>query len=112
MKLPGIDIQPIRTMVGGDGYHESINLSDAELLSTVAREMGEIMKIEGEPVVTRLYRWHYGIPQYHIGHSELLETIESELQKAGNIYVAGNAYHGIGLNDCVKQSYRIAQTLS
>ena len=101
-----------RTMVGGDGYHESISLSDDELKIMAHRELGSIMRIEGEPAISKLYRWTYGIPQYHIGHSALLETIKSELQNAGNLFVVGNAYHGIGLNDCVKQSYHVAQLVS
>ncbi len=97
-----------RTMVGGDGFHESVRMSDDELLSTVKNDMNDIMRISGEPKIVKMYRWKYGIPQYHVGHRKLLDTIESELKSIGGVHIAGNAYYGIGLNDCVKQAHKVA----
>lgn len=97
-----------RTMVGGDGDHASINLSDDELLEAVKKDLGEIIGINGEPEITRIYRWKYGIPQYRIGHSLIMASIEAELGRIGGIYIANNAYYGISLNDCVKQAYKVA----
>lgn len=101
-----------RTMVGGDGYHESVDLSEVELLAAVKTDLGEIMRITGEPKIVKMYRWKYGIPQYRVGHRKLLDTIERELKAIGGIHVAGNAYYGIGLNDCVKQSHRVAEQIA
>jgi oxygen-dependent protoporphyrinogen oxidase len=101
-----------RTMAGGDGDHESIELSDNELLALAKHDLGEIMGISGEPVIVKVYRWKEGIPQYRVGHRKLLDRIEGELNSIGGIYLAGNAYYGIGLNDCVKQSHRIAALIS
>lgn len=99
-----------RCMVGGDGNHESFNLSEAQLVKIVKEELAEIMKIDGEPEVVKTYRWKYGIPQFKIGHAERIARIEQELSRLGNISVTGNAYYGIGLNDCIKQSNRIASS--
>ncbi len=101
-----------RTMVGGDGFHESVDLTDEELLTAVKQDMGEIMHIDGEPHMVKMYRWKYGIPQYRVGHRKLLDTIEKELASIGGIHIAGNAYYGIGLNDCVKQSHKVAGLIS
>lgn len=100
-----------RSMIGGDGDHESMDLSDDELVAIVKRELDEILGIDGDPELVKLYRWKYGIPQFRIGHSKILDKIESELTTLGNIYVTGNAYHGIGLNDCIKQSYKVVNSL-
>lgn len=100
-----------RTMVGGDGFHESVKMSDEELLSAVKTDMKDIMRINGEPETVKMYRWKYGIPQYHVGHRKLLDTIESELKSIGGVHVAGNAYYGIGLNDCVKQAHKVADLI-
>ena len=100
-----------RCMVGGDGDHESMNLTDEELISTSKRELSEVMQITGEPELIKVYRWRHGIPQFRIGHSERIAKIERELSSLGNIAVTGNAYYGIGLNDCVKQSYRVVQEI-
>jgi oxygen-dependent protoporphyrinogen oxidase len=100
-----------RSMVGGDGDHQSAKLSEAELVSLVKSDLNSILGIAGDPTMTKIYRWEKGIPQYHIGHTEILSRIEIELRQLGNIYLAGNAYYGIGLNDCVRQSHRIVAEL-
>lgn len=100
-----------RTMVGGDGDHESADLSDDELISRVRKELESILEIEGEPDIARIYRWAKGIPQYRPGHSNIIDCLESELKTLGNIHITGNAYYGIGLNDCVRQSHRIITAL-
>lgn len=101
----------LRVMVGGDGDHESAAMSEAELLELVKRDLGQVMKISGEPELVKIYRWKYGIPQFRIGHSETLDRLESELRRVGGVHVTGNAYYGIGLNDCIKQSHKVIASL-
>lgn len=98
-----------RTMVGGDGNHESMKLSDRELIEQVRNDLDGLLGVKGEPELIRLYRWEKGIPQFIIGHSETMTDIEIELDRLGHLYITGNAYYGIGLNDCIKQSYKISQ---
>lgn len=100
-----------RTMVGGDGDHAVMDLTDGELVDVVEKDLGAIMQLKGDPEVVKIYRWRRGIPQFKIGHQGRLDRIEGELARLGNIYVTGNAYYGIGLNDCVKQSHRVVQQL-
>ncbi|MEW6050949.1 MAG: protoporphyrinogen oxidase [Candidatus Zixiibacteriota bacterium] len=100
-----------RTMVGGDGDHESAGLSHSELVELVRRDLDAIVGISGTPEITRIYRWRHGIPQFHIGHSGIMKQIETELALIGNLHITGNAYYGIGLNDCIKQSHRVAQVV-
>ncbi len=63
-----------RTMVGGDGDHASIELSDDQLLAAVKQDLAEIIGIDGEPEIVKIYRWKHGIPQYRIGHSEIMSV--------------------------------------
>lgn len=100
-----------RTMIGGDGDHQSAALSDAELLAIVQTDLEGIIGLTHPPRISRIYRWQHGIPQFRIGHGQIMNRIETELKSLGNLYVAGNAYYGIGLNDCVKQAYRVAQQI-
>ncbi len=100
-----------RTMVGGDGDHESAKLSDGELISLVKRDLDSIIGLSGEPELVKIYRWEYGIPQYHIGHLDRMQVIERELRAIGGLHLTGNAYYGISLNDCVKQSYKAVSSL-
>ena len=97
-----------RTMVGGDGDHASIELSDDQLLAAVKQDLAEIIGIDGEPEIVKIYRWKHGIPQYRIGHSEIIRSIEMELTRTPGLFLANNAYYGISLNDCVKQAFKVA----
>ncbi len=100
-----------RTMVGGDGDHGVMDLTDGELIDAVANDLGDIMQLKGVPEITKIYRWRRGIPQFKIGHAERIGRIEAALAKIGQIHVTGNAYYGIGLNDCVKQSYKVVNAI-
>ncbi|MBI5266221.1 MAG: protoporphyrinogen oxidase [candidate division Zixibacteria bacterium] len=100
-----------RTMVGGDGDHESAKMTDSDIISKVQKDLHDITGITGAPDIVKLYRWTYGIPQYHIGHSEVMTAIESELAKINGLHLAGNAYYGIGLNECVKQADAVVTKL-
>jgi len=101
-----------RTMVGGDGDHDSAKLSDGEMIELVARDLDSIVGLTGDPELVRIYRWEYGIPQYHLGHLERVQTIERELSAISGLHLTGNAYYGISLNDCVKQSFKVVKNLA
>ncbi len=109
-RAPGGKVQ-FRTMIGGDGDHESLQLSDDELIEIVASDLGDIVGLEGKPELVKIYRWEMGIPQFVVGHEKKLEAIDRELTRLGDIYVTGNAYRGISLNDCVKQSHRVVEQI-
>ena len=94
-------------MVSSDEKQRLKNLTDAELIDLVKTDLSEILGITGNPEIERVFRWVHGIPQYRPGHDAILTIIESELQSLGNIHVIGNAYHGVGIIDCVKMSYRV-----
>ncbi len=98
----------LRCMVGGDGDHDSANLAEEELIRTVLKDLDDILGIDGDPQSLKIYRWTHGIPQYRVGHGAILKKIESQLGTIRGLHLAGNAYYGIGLNDCVKQAYKIA----
>jgi len=109
-RAPSGHIQ-FRSMVGGDGDHQSADLSEEELVRLVRSDLADIVGTKGKPTVVKVYRFRHGIPQYLIGHSEVMRRIEQELQRIGNLHLTGNAYYGIGLNDCVKQSWRVVANI-
>ncbi|MCK4460972.1 MAG: protoporphyrinogen oxidase, partial [candidate division Zixibacteria bacterium] len=100
-----------RTMIGGDGDHDSMMLSDEELVGCVRADLNSIIGLDGPSDKVRVFRWRHGIPQFKVGHSGIVSAIEEHLRTLGNIHITGNAYYGIGLNDCVKQSYRVVDRL-
>jgi oxygen-dependent protoporphyrinogen oxidase len=73
------------------------------------------MGIAAEPVLAATFFHDRGIPQYLVGHGKRLERIDARLAGFPGLHLNGNAYRGIALNDCVRESLstagRIARTL-
>ncbi len=91
----------LRTFVGGAMQPQLMELSDAELTVLVARELESILGVTGKPDFTIVSRWMRSMPQYHVGHLDLVATIDRELASFPKLALAGNAYHGVGIPDCI-----------
>jgi oxygen-dependent protoporphyrinogen oxidase len=99
----------VRAFVGGSRTPQALNLSDEQLIDVVRSELRDILGIRAEPYFTRVYRWERGNPQYDVGHLDRIAAIE-QLQPEG-LHLAGAAYHGVGIPDCVHQGRTIAETI-
>jgi len=92
----------LRAFFGGSRSPQSMELDDATLHATVRHELGALLGIAAEPLFHRIYRWHHSNPQYDVGHLERIAAIECSLPPG--IHVAGSAYRGVGIPDCVKSA--------
>jgi oxygen-dependent protoporphyrinogen oxidase len=92
----------IRVMVGGARDHETPFLPDEELLTTVKAELAATMGLTAEPSFSTIIRWKEAIPLYTVGHLDRLEEAEANLPPG--VVLAGNAYRGVGINDCVREA--------
>ncbi|MFZ2197931.1 MAG: protoporphyrinogen oxidase [Thermodesulfovibrionales bacterium] len=101
----------LRSMVGGARYSDLARENEAKLVDSVKGELAEIMDIRSAPDFVRVYRHEMAIPQYTVGHLARLNNIEAILQKHRNLYLTGNAYRGIGVNDCIENSLRLAEKI-
>ncbi|MBT4138866.1 MAG: protoporphyrinogen oxidase [Candidatus Latescibacteria bacterium] len=94
----------LRTFVGGTGQEELVDLSDEELIALSREEIADLMGVTAEPVVTRIYRWKNGRPQYDVGHLDRVAEMEKMAADVGQVHLVGSAYRGSGIPDCVKQA--------
>jgi oxygen-dependent protoporphyrinogen oxidase len=67
------------------------------------------MGISADPSFTRIFRHEKAIPQYIAGHGARVEALENKLQEHPGLFLTGNSYRGIGLNDCVAAANRTAE---
>jgi oxygen-dependent protoporphyrinogen oxidase len=67
------------------------------------------MGIKAPPSFIRIFRHEKAIPQYTVGHGERLANLGAKLKEHPGLYLTGNAYRGIGLNDCVAAADRCAR---
>ena len=99
----------IRCFLGGTRDEAVLQLPDDEILGIVREELRQILGLNAEPVFTRIYRWKGAMAQYIVGHLERLQRIESLLKQLPGLALAGNAYRGIGVPDCVRSGEEAAQ---
>jgi len=94
----------LRAMIGGAHDPEAVSLSDQELLDQVRSDLHLAMKLEAEPLFTRIYRWRMGIGQYTVGHQERLDRIHRALARTPGLWVAGSSFYGISMNACIEKA--------
>jgi oxygen-dependent protoporphyrinogen oxidase len=68
----------------------------------VEADLVRLMEIPGAPLTVVRHRWPNSMPQYTVGHITRIAELEKRIGHIPGLYLAGNAYHGIGVPDCVK----------
>jgi len=84
------------------GDEELLAESDEALGLLVREELAEIIRLRAAPVFVRVARWPRSMAQYTVGHLERLAAIRARLAALRGLQLAGNAYEGIGVSDCVR----------
>lgn len=101
----------IRCFFGGSRDQQILQLPDQEILGIVREELRQILRLSADPLFTRIYRWKGAMAQYTVGHLERLRRIERLLKQWPGLALAGNAYRGIGVPDCVRSGELAAQQI-
>ena len=105
------DTVSLRCMIGGARDPDALNRSGESLQEIVLEEIRPILGISGDPIATRIFRYARGIPQYNVGHVARIERIERSLWDLPGLFIIGNAYHGVGVNDCIREGKRKARAI-
>jgi protoporphyrinogen/coproporphyrinogen III oxidase len=98
----------IRCFLGGTRDEEILQSPDAEVTATVRRELEEILGVTAEPMFVKIYKWPKAMAQYHLGHKARVERIRKIISSSPGLALAGNAYSGIGVPDCVRSGSEAA----
>jgi oxygen-dependent protoporphyrinogen oxidase len=101
-----------RAMCGGWNRPDVVDWDDERLVGAVRGELQRIMHIDASPVYQRVVRWPRAIPQYHVGHLDRLAWIEARRQWHPGLFLGGNAYRGVALNDCTEQGEKLAREVA
>jgi oxygen-dependent protoporphyrinogen oxidase len=100
-----------RCFLGGIDGAAILTESDQTVTATVIDELRDIAGVSGRPKFTRIFRWPRSMAQYTVGHPARLAEIESRLAATPALYVAGNAYQGIGIPDCIRMGRAAAEKI-
>jgi oxygen-dependent protoporphyrinogen oxidase len=99
----------LRAMCGGWHRADIVDWDNQRLLQAVRKELQLAMNVRAEPMFHKIVRWDKAIPQYHLGHLDRVARIEGRMTQHPGLFLGGNAYRGVALNDCTEQGAVIAE---
>ncbi len=99
-------------MVGGARQPELVKLDEPALVALAREELRALAGVTAEPSFSEVIRWPQGIPQYNVGHLARVAAIDTALQRWPGLHLTGNAYKGVGINDCIRNGAALGDTLA
>jgi len=101
----------LRCFFGGAGNDAVLSESDESLIAIARAELRNILGLTAKPIFTGVYRWPRAMAQYVVGHGARLKEIESHAAAVPGLHLAGNAYTGIGISDCIRMGRQAASSI-
>jgi oxygen-dependent protoporphyrinogen oxidase len=101
----------LRAFVGGSLQEELFNLDDTEMERAVRQELAQLLGIQAAPLFIRIARYPRSMPQYFVGHLKVVDEIERRVADYPGLALAGSAYRGVGIADCVRSGEAAAEAV-
>ena len=101
----------LRAFVGGALQPEIFALDEDQMVARVREDLRELLGIEEPPLFAHVLKWPRSMAQYHLGHIERVDRIREHLNSWPGLKLAGNAYTGAGLPDCIRSSENAADEI-
>ena len=101
----------LRVFIGGAMNEAAVDQGDESLVAIARQQLAELLGVRGEPALVQTARYLKAMPQYHVGHLARVEAIEQCVAKHPGLALAGGAYRGVGIADCVRSGEEAADRL-
>jgi oxygen-dependent protoporphyrinogen oxidase len=101
----------LRVFIGGALQADLLAQEDRALLALAEAEVASLLGITGDPILSRVWRHPRAMPQYDVGHLNRVTAIEARLESLPGLALAGGAYRGVGIADCVHSGEAAAERL-
>jgi protoporphyrinogen/coproporphyrinogen III oxidase len=101
----------LRAFVGGAMQQHLFDQDDAAMAASVRQELRALLGITGEPLLTRIHRHPQAMPQYRVGHLDRMTRIDAAVGQHPGLALAGNAYRGVGIPDCIHSGELAAENI-
>ena len=101
----------VRVYAGRFGGRD-VTLDTNDALVSLARDELALLDVTAEPTLVRVQRWPLGMPQYVLGHPARLERIDARVLEHPGLALAGAAYRGVGVPDCIASGEAAAESVA
>jgi protoporphyrinogen/coproporphyrinogen III oxidase len=101
----------LRAFVGGALQPETFDLDDEKIIKLVRKDLRDLLGIESPPHFAQIEKWPSSMAQYHLGHIERVDSIRERLRTFPSLELAGNAYSGAGIPDCIRSGESAAERI-
>jgi len=99
----------LRCFLGGTSGEETLDKSDGDVVSAIQDELQTLLGWRQTPGHVRITRWRRAMAQYTVGHEARIRLVEDIRSSLPGLHLAGNAYSGIGISDCIRTGRAAAQ---
>jgi oxygen-dependent protoporphyrinogen oxidase len=99
----------LRVFAGGARRPELAGMDDDKLRPLVLDELGRLLGIHGEPVYSSIAHWPGTMPQFHVGHKQLVQQIKARVEDLPHLALAGNFFDGVGIPHCIHSGEQAAE---
>jgi oxygen-dependent protoporphyrinogen oxidase len=114
VKYPGrapVGTVLVRAFVGGALFPEAYDMEDSRMLAGIGKDLADLVGLRAQPRDAVITRWPRSMPQYNVGHLERIARIEDESGRYPSLALAGAAYRGVGIPDCVRSGEAAGERL-
>jgi oxygen-dependent protoporphyrinogen oxidase len=98
----------MRAFLGGATQPELFEKDDAAIVALVRTELAELLGANGDPILQQVARHPRAMPQYTLGHLDRVAKIRERAARHWRLALAGNAYDGVGIPDCIRSGQEAA----
>ena len=101
----------LRVFLGGATDPGAVDLELAAAEAVVRADLAHVLGVRAEPIAYHERVWNRAIPQYVLGHRDVLRAIDARVARQPGLFLAGNAYRGLGVADTVRDAFAIARAV-
>ncbi|MCA1053724.1 protoporphyrinogen oxidase [Rossellomorea aquimaris] len=86
--------------------------NEEELIKIALKDVSKSLGIKEEPLTVEVTTWNDLMPNYHLQHSQAVDSIMTALHEDyPNVLLAGASYYGVGIGACIKNGKQTAENI-